>query len=266
MEMFIIQELYILTEEVQFIHKIMFMRIIKIIIALLIFVNSIEAQKRIICGLDFDYKSLLPKDTFSCDLGTPSYYVSCLFDNGRLEEVDVYLKESWMKKHLKTHIKIEYKNHKIYFIYDNGKTWANSGRYQRLLSRKAIFTDTAVLINDTLIFKNTNQKRYAVHLITNLFSDSVIVDNNKLFPKSNENSKLESLASFENYINWFQDSTFSYHYKNVIYLRSTDIINHIKIKDPSADYTFKGRFTKDDFDKKRMPISIFWIKHSGLIY
>lgn len=239
----------------------------KIIIFLLIIVNLYcQAQIQKVCGKDFDYKTLSPKDTFSLSSEIPPYYVCCTYLSGRLCEINIFMKEEWMREHQQVHAKVICDNEKTFFVYDEGYIRVGAGRYQRLFPKKTKITDTAMLVNDTLIFKNKSKYRYAIHFITNLYSDSIVINDYKVYPIEKRDISTISSSSFSNYLEWFSDSTFSRFYKSVIFLRAEHIINHIRIKDPVADYTFKDRYSRAEFEKRRMPISFFWIKHSGMIY
>src|SRR5438552_4281681 len=111
---------------------------------LILLPRTFHGQKRQIYSLDFDYKRLMPKDTFASTANLPNYYVLTTYFDNVLTDIDLFQKENWMKKPLQTHAKVETKGKMIFFVYDAGK--ARVGGYGKVLSHKIRFTDTAMLM------------------------------------------------------------------------------------------------------------------------
>lgn len=241
------------------------MRIIFLITFFLLASSTIIAQTRKVYGRDFDYKTLLVIDTLSPN-ALPNYYVCCNYQNGVLTDIDIFQKADWMNKYLQTHSTVILKNGYTFFVYDAGK--AKTGGYGRLFSKKTKFSDTAMLINDTLIYKTTRfgTSSVLVKYITSIFSDSITVHDKVFALGSRKLLQTSALASFENYLQWNELTTYSRYYQRTITPKADDIVKAKRILDPYADYTYSGRHTREYFKLEKMPPSVFWIKHSGIIY
>lgn len=222
------------------------------------------AQVSKVYGRDFDFKSLSVIDTLSPN-ELPNYYVCGSYQSGVLTDIDIFQKADWMSKPLRTHAAIIIKNGYTFFIYDAGKSKVEG--YGRLSLKKLKFSDTAMLKNDTLIYKTTRFKTSSVLIkfITSIFSDSIIVDDKVFALRTRKLLNSSSLSSFENYLHWNKLNSYSRYYQKTITLKENDIIKFKKILDPYADYGYIEKNTKQRFELEKMPLSLFWIKHSGVI-
>ncbi len=221
-------------------------------------------QAKKIYGREFDYKTLSAIDTFNPN-DLPNYYVCCSYQSGILTDIDIYRKDDWMRKYLHTHATVTFKKGCTFFIYDNGKT--KVGGYGRLFSKKIKFTDTAMLKNDTLIFKTTRLETSSILIkyITSIYSDSITVDD-KIFALGRRALlQSSSLSSFDNYLQWNLLNDYSRYYQLMITPKGNDIIKSKKILDPYADYSFSGKYTKEYFMAEKIIPSLFWIRHIGIM-
>ncbi len=222
------------------------------------------SQERKLYGKDFDYKLLVPKDTFNYSEGLPSYYVCCTYSNNVLIHIDIFQKEDWMNQHLHVGAEIVSKEGRIYFLYGEGKT--RSGGYGRLFPKKIKMSDTAMLKNDTLIFKRTTPYSVQLHYAVNIFSDSVTIYD-KNFPLNKKGTAKSSLSSFVNYTQWNNLNNYSRFYLISLSLKKNEIVKAKKmIYDGTKDYSFGYLHNQEFFTKKGISASLFWIKHTGSIY
>lgn len=240
-------------------------RILFFLVNILISTVVAFSQKVKIWGKDFDYKNLSVIDTFSSD-ALPKYYVCGSYENGLLTDIDIFRKENGMGKYLRTHATVILKEGYALFVYDPGK--AKTGGYGRLFSKKTKLTDTAMLRNDTLIYKTTRfgTSSVLIRYITSIYSDSIVIDDKIFSLGSRKMLRLSSLASFENYLTWNLLNNFSRYYQMAITPKADDIVKAKKHLDNFADYSYSGRHTKYYFKLQEMRPSLFWIKHSGIIY
>ena len=236
---------------------------IAISIASLLFSMMAFSQTMQVYGLDFDYKTLAPKDTFSHSAHLPKYYVRATYKEGHLTDLDIFEQEDWMKEPLHIHARVVKKEDTTFFVYDGGKT--KSGGYGRLLSRKVRFSDTAMLKNDTLIFKRTTPYSIQLHYATGIFSDSIAVAK-KVFPLEKKNSGNTLLLNFRYYPIWNELPTYSRYYQIAITPKRAEVVKAKKqVEDGSIDYSFSYLHEQDYFSRKKMPASMLWIKHFGII-
>jgi hypothetical protein len=223
-----------------------------------------HAQVKKVYGRAFDYKTLSLTDTLSGN-ALPGYYVSCSYTNGVLSDVDIFRKEEWMKEYLQTHARVLLKDGYTFFIYDPGK--AKVGGYGKLFSKKTKFSDTAMLRNDTIIFKRTNQYRIQLHYATYIFSDTVILED-KIFPIDNKKQFTNStLFSFNNYAQWPLLTSYSRFYQIIITSKKNEVVKAKKmINDGTTDYSDSYLHTNEYFQKRGIVATLFWVEHLGIVY
>jgi len=237
-----------------------------VIICICCFIFSIvsHAQVEKVYGSEFDYKTLSLRDTLSKN-ALPGYYVSCTYTNGVLSDINVFRKEEWMKEYLQTHARVLLKDGYTFFIYDPGK--AKVGGYGRPFSKKTKFSDTAMLKNDTIIFKRTNQYRIQLHYATSIFSDTIVVDD-KIFPTSKKKElPILTLSSFNNYAQWPLLKDYSRFYQITITPKKNEVVKAKRlIDDGTTDYSDNYLRTQEYFQKRRILANLFWVKHLGIVY
>jgi hypothetical protein len=230
------------------------------------FILSIKAYAQVkkVYGRSFDYKSLSLTDTLRGNK-LPNYYVCCSYINGELSDVDVFRKEEWMKEYLQTHARVLRKDGYTFFIYDPGK--AKVGGYGKVFSKKTKFSDTAMLRNDTIIFKQTNQYRVQLHYAISIFSDTIIVED-KIFPTNNKKQfKNSTLFSFSNYTQWPLLTNYSRFYQITITPKKNDVVRAKRmIDDGMIDYSDGYLHTNEYFQKRGIAATLFWAKHLGIVY
>jgi len=170
------------------------------------------AQERKIYGRDFDYKTLTPTHIFQIIDSVPAYYVSCTYNGNTLQSLDIFGKEPWMEQHLQTHASVQDRDGMIIFAYDNGKTRSAYGRFPPVNST---VSDTAILIHDTLIFKKTTKYFISIHYATNIFGDSIYVDQ-KQFPIGRKAQRKSMLSDLNSYLQWDNVEGFVRYYQILI--------------------------------------------------
>lgn len=221
-------------------------------------------QVRKVYGRDFDYRTLFAKDTVSAN-ALPRNYVCCTYQGSILTDIDIFRQEDWMKEPLQTHARVVRQGKHTFFIYDAGKT--KSGGYGRLFSKKIQFSDTAMFVNDTLIYKRTTPISVYYQYATGIYSDSIVVNDKTFGGYTKKELQTSPLMSFANYTLWPLVDTYTRYYQIAITPSQQQVVKAKRmIADGTADYSFGYAHSQDYFTQRGIPASLFWIKHLGLIY
>ncbi len=149
---------------------------------------------------DFNYELFEPRDIITDLKHLPNYYITCEYANNRISTIHVFDKRVWSKEISESYIRVTYNYGGIILNYGSGKV---QNSYGRVFPTHIYQTDSAFLINDTLLFKSTTKNRVRVQYFTNINSDSIVFKE-KTYPfvtkKGIQNSLL---ASFSKYAKWF---------------------------------------------------------------
>ena len=234
-----------------------------LIFALLVSSYFSIAQMKILYGREFDYKMIMLKDTVSAD-SLPDFYIQCSYNGTVLKNINIFQRYEWMHKPIITYIKVVQDGIYTFFIYNFSKV--KVGGYGRLFSKKTKATDTAILVHDTLIFKETTKYKIHLQYVTSIFSDTIIVED-KYFPVTKRQGEHFLLRSFGNYQKWPSLENYSSFYNIYILPFSGMVITGKKMADDGKiDYSFGYRRDQSFFKNLGLKPSLFWAKHLGVIY
>jgi hypothetical protein len=239
----------------------------KKLFAFIIFLSAntlARAQMHSVYGINFSYKSLFPTDTFDISKKQPEYYVHCLYKKDSLREMEIHLGKGYNNKPLVAKASIIYIGKKVFFIYRSGKIRMG---YGKLFYKKTKISDTAMLLNDTLVFKTTTSGTISIHYVTKLFSDTVLIDN-KIFFITNSRKKSKSVFSFENYLNWKNNlpPPSKYYSLNIISGIRYSGYDCKMIYDNTGNNSCIGYSASAQGFPDKIEWSLFWLKHLGFMY
>ncbi len=235
-------------------------------IALILFIDQqyIYSQK-ILYFKDFDYFTMTGISNLSGTAESPNFYVKCTFDNNNnLTEICSALKP------IGDHYSLE---HCIPVIIHLGRKmlYLGSGKtrqgYTRTLFQKQIFeSDTAIILSDTIIFKRTSEKYYKVQVYTKKNNDSIGFREMTYFINKTTKPKLRSLKTFSRYNEWFALDQFAEQIVDGVINPKADLI--LKFRKIKSNYFFNriDIFKNSLNARSTMPVSLFWLKTSGLLY
>lgn len=236
--------------------------ILFIIIETLITVKGISQQLRYF--KNFDYAKMQGVNPLN-ENSLPNFYVICKYDNsGNLGSIGVVTKMDWEAYHSTRYFDVLNQNGQTLLLLGSGKQ--RTGYTRTLFQKKIYSSDSAMIVQDTIIYKTTSEKYIRVQFFTNINSDSIFFKEMTFPFAKNKDMKASILSSFAFYREWFK-----------LYAGASDIVGGtIKLKsDPlliwqkikSSGYTNYINITKRDFrDMTDMPITFFWLKDSGLLY
>lgn len=209
---------------------------------------------------DFDYKLFSPVDAITDLNHLPNYYIACDYTDNRISAIKVFDKRVWSKKISENYISVTYNYGGIVLNYGSGKV---QNSYGNEFPARVYQTDSAFLIKDTLLFKSTNKNRIRVQYYTNINSDSIVFKE-KTYPfvtkKGIQNSPL---SNFSKYKEWFSlDDKYASELSNgILNINSqTDTLMRWE-----GFYKYHYPITRSAFKEEKMPISLFWLKHSGAL-
>jgi hypothetical protein len=147
-------------------------------------------------------------------------------------------------------------------LFGSGKT--RQGYTRALLQKRIVETDTALVLQDTIIFKLTSPKYCRIQLYIKLADDSVYYRETTYAVNKLTKSKLNSLKTFQCYKDWFTLDNWAAEVIDGAIRTKTNPILKFKIL-KSAYSGSRIDITKESLiDMRTMPISLFWLIHSGL--
>lgn len=213
---------------------------------------------------NFDFYKMNGRDTLN-DLSTPpNFYIKCLYNKSdSLIEIYSFSKLNFDYLHRSGHISVTELNGKKLLFLGAGKT--RDGYTRGLFQKKIYESDSAFVTHDTLIYKKTSEKYIRIQFFTNINSDSIFFSQ-VIFPSLlKKDRKYSKLASFTFYKEWFTiDSSASQIVSGIIKLKNDPILIRTEIK--SDGYLYLLNITKNNLNNKPgMPITLFWLKDSGLL-
>ena len=193
-----------------------------------------------------------------------NFYVKCIYDsNNNVTEICPTSKRTWEQYPTNYCIPVIQQLGQKILLFGSGKTRQG---YTRALFQKKIFeSDSGLILHDTLILKRTSAKYYRVQLYIRLADDSVYFREITYAVNKLTKSKLCVLKTFEFYKKWFAlDDWAAQIVDGMIRPKANQILEFRKIK---SNYFFNRiNITKESFkDMPTIPISLFWLIHSGLM-
>jgi hypothetical protein len=211
---------------------------------------------------DFDYFKMIGIDTIRSSGKLSGFYVTCVYDsNNKVIEICSTSKRSWEHAQTSYCVPVVYWPDKNILVFGSGKT--RQGYTRALFQKKITESDSAMIVQDTLILKRTSPKYYRIQLFTKLAGDSIhlrelVYPINKL-----TSSKLASLKSFKFYNDWFMlDHVAAKIVEGVIRPDNNPVLTYKVLK--SESYVNKIDITKERLkDLPGMPISLFWLINTG---
>jgi hypothetical protein len=214
---------------------------------------------------NFDYYTMSGKDSIKDIYNLPNFYVKCSYDDANhLREIAISDKRDWEPYPTIRYVAIIEKKGKNFMFLGSGKE--RQGYTRALFPKKEFTTDSAYASGDTLLFKKTRKDHITIQLFTNINGDSIYFkEMNFSFDKNNMING-SALSAFELYKEWFSLEKKAYRIVGgVIMLKQDPIMIWQNIKPNS--YSGLRNIIKDDFkDMSAMPITLFWLKHSGHLY
>jgi len=211
------------------------------------------------CFKDFDYSTMSGLERID-SRPLPDFFVYCTYDKtGALTAVG--------SKDQGT-VKIIYKDNKRYLFLGAGK---ERNGYTRVLFQKKIYaTDTAFVSEDTMIFKRTQDHSFfIIQLFTKIRSDKPEMKELTFSYMNRPEAEISPLSDFKNYKEWFSiDSVAQTSVLAIIDLKGDLLVKWENLKQ-SQDYFFNRiNCTREQYKEGAMtrPVSLFWLKNSGIIY
>ena len=238
-------------------------KICLIVLITLLFCVNTKAQTTIFFK-DFNYSTMTGIDSFPRQL-RPKFYVACDYDkDGRLIGIRPTQRFEAQWSPIESKITVIQKPAYTILFLGAGKT--KMGYARTIFQGKEYVTNSGFVTHDTLIFKSTRKDHIDLQLFTNTNGDSIHFKALSFSFDKNNKLKKSPLASFENYRQWFTiDSSAFYITENEIQLKRDPIMVWHTVK---QNYSFNLiNITKNNFkEMPSMPVSLFWLKNSGLLY
>jgi hypothetical protein len=187
----------------------------------------------------------------------PDNYIKYDYINDTLQKVTAFSKEDWQKKQTYNVLEISFRNGGAFFYRGSGK--AQIG-YGRLIPKRVFQSDTAFLINDTLIFKSSQKDAIRIQAYFKINEDSIYMFE-KNYPFATRNGRRHTpLADFSRYKEWFliDDKHASYVANVKINFRADTILSW------GGALGYHYPLTKRvDLPYRKRPLSLFWLKDEG---
>ena len=187
-----------------------------------------------------------------------------IYDNSdNLIGISATSKISFNYLHSTTHFGIIKKNDKSFLLFGSGKQ--RDGYTRALFQRKIFISDSAMIINDTMLYKQTSEKYIRIQYFTGINRDSISFSEVYIPFVKKKDMKASKFSSFNFYKDWFIiDSSASQIVSGMINLRSDTILIRNKIK--SNYFINPLNITQESLQNlPGMPITFFWLKDSGLL-
>ena len=196
----------------------------------------------------------------------PEFYVQCEYDNaGKLIGFYTVTKLTWDAYHNKRHYSVVEQNGRTFLFLGAGKE--RNGYTRSLFQKKAYASDSALIIHDTLLYKTTTPGYIRVQFFTNIGSDSIPFEEMYFYFTTKKDLQNSIFASYDLYRGWFNRSEMaSQIIGGVIKLKSDTILTKNIIKTNGYINVLDIIKNKDFEDRPTMPVTLFWLKDSGLLY
>jgi hypothetical protein len=239
-------------------------QIIVFLLLTLLNINAISQEHRYF--KDFNYSKMSGINQLN-ENALPNFYLKCNYDkSGRLTSVGTKTKMKWEAYHsLSSGFNVKFETNRTFLLFGSGKQ--RDGYTRTIFQKKVFVSDTAMLVQDTILYKTTSDKYIRIQFFTNLNSDSInFKQMTFLFPKQkNKKAFVLSLSSFNFYKDWFNlNELADYIVEGTVKLKNDTILVRNDVKSPG--FVNYPNLTKRNFDDmKDMPISFFWLKQIGLL-
>lgn len=216
---------------------------------------------------DFDFYTLqgkreLPENKVS------NFYIKCFYDeHNTLVKLIAFGKKSWdayphpaetisICNNIDSSVKI--------LFFGAGKT--RTGYTRKIFQSKDFVSDSALITHDTLIYKSLHKENVIIQIYSKINSDTIHFSRLSFSIRRKEKKDIKSIYSLSNYKTFFQMDSSAYNIVGgEIKLKKDPILVWQNIK--PADYSGLINITKGSLkDDEGMPISLFWLKASGLLY
>ena len=214
-------------------------------------------QTRTIYCKDFDFFKLQPLDLIPLSAKMPDNYIECEYINDTLRKIKAFSKEDWQKKQTYNLLDVSYHHGKVFFYQGSGKVQVG---YGRLIPKTVFQSDSAFLVNDTLIFKSSQKDAIRIQAYFKITEDSIYMFEKK-YPFVTKNGRGQTpLADFLRYKEWFliDDKQASYIANAKINLKADTIVSW------GGALSYHYPLTKKvDLPYRKRPLSLFWLKDEG---
>ena len=185
-----------------------------------------------------------------------NFIVKCVYDNfDNVISISGISKLTWQLLHGSTYIRVIRENNKTLLYVGSGKV--RSGYTRSIFQKKFYQSDSAIVINDTMIFKTTSAGFFSIKIYTKINTENInLLEMVFLYNKKNRSS-YSSLSSFENYKQWFSLNDISSSITGgVIRLKQPIILHKENIKSDGSFFSSID-ITTDRLQERKICLYLF---------